>query len=299
MGPGDRPVHPRGKRPSSRRDAELDLRIGGGVIDTQLLADRIRQRVLEGAFKASKGHIGSALSIAEIIAAIAPRLQGLGSSDPLRDRFVLSKGHAALAWYCALRELKVIGDDVLATYGTNGSLLGTHPDPALVGVDFMTGSLGQGFSFAVGSAMAASRSFRPWSTYVVLSDSELGEGVTWEAALLAAYHRCSTLTVVLDLNGQQALGFTRDVLDTSGAPTAFDALGWHVTEVDGHDVGALNAAMSTSSEQRRGRPHLVVARTVAGKGVDFMERRIEWHYLPMTADQFVAATAQLPSVPDA
>ncbi len=263
------------------------------------MADKIRQRILECAFKASKGHIGSALSIAEIVAAIAPRLQGLGSSDPGRDRFVLSKGHAALAWYCALRELKVIGDDVLATYGADGSLLGTHPDPALVGVDFLTGSLGQGFSFAVGSAMAANRSPTPWSTYVVLSDSELGEGVTWEAALLAAHHRCAGLTVILDLNGQQALGFTRDVLDTSAAPAAFAAMGWCVSDVDGHDVDALNAALSTPSERLAGRPHFVVARTVAGKGVDFMERRIEWHYLPMTADQYSAATAQLPSVADA
>lgn len=235
----------------------------------------------------------------DIIAAIAPRVQGLGSSDPVRDRFVLSKGHAALAWYCALRELKVIGDDVLETYGGEGTLLGTHPDPALVGVDFMTGSLGQGISFAVGSAMAAKHSPTPWSTYAVLSDSELGEGVTWEAALLAAHNRCSGLTVVLDLNGQQALGFTRDVLDTSAAPAAFGSMGWFVSEVDGHDVHALEAALSTPAEQLRGRPHLVVARTVAGKGVDFMERRIEWHYLPMSADQFVAATAQLPRVADA
>lgn len=239
------------------------------------------------------------MSVAEIIAAIAPRLSGLGSSDPFRDRFVLSKGHASLAWYCALRELKVIGDDVLTTYGTDGSLLGTHPDPALVGVDFMTGSLGQGISFAVGSAMAAARSADPWSTYVVLSDSELGEGVTWEAALLAAHHRLSDLSVVLDLNGQQALGFTKDVLNTSGAPASFASLGWYVSEVDGHDVAAIDAALSITAEQREGRPHLVVARTVAGRGVDFMERRIEWHYLPMTDDQYAAATAQLPSVPDA
>jgi transketolase len=254
---------------------------------------------LECAFAASKGHIGSALSIADIIAVIAPRVQGLGSSDPLRDRFVLSKGHAALAWYCALAEMKVIDEETLTTYGADGSLLGTHPDPALVGVDFMTGSLGQGLTFAVGSAMASSRSERPWSTYAVVSDSELGEGVTWEAALLAAHHRCSGLTVVLDLNGQQALGYTSDVLDTSAAPSAFGSMGWRVSEVDGHDVDALERALSSPDAQREGKPHLVIARTIAGKGVDFMERRIEWHYLPMTADQYADAIAQQPSVTDA
>jgi transketolase len=223
----------------------------------------------------------------------------LGSSDRQRDRFVLSKGHAALAWYCVLRELKIIDDETLETYGTDDSLLGTHPDPALVGVDFMTGSLGQGISFAVGSAMASSRSMNPWSTYVVLSDSELGEGVTWEAAMLAAHHHCSNLTVVLDLNGQQALGYTADVLNTSSAPAAFASMGWLVTHVDGHSVDALTEALSTPPDRLRERPHLIVATTVAGKGVDFMERRIEWHYLPMTADQFTNAASQLPSVSDA
>lgn len=258
-----------------------------------MLATRIRFRILEAAFNASKGHIGSALSIADIIAAVAPRVRGLGTRDGARDRFVLSKGHAAMAWYGALRELHVIDDEVIASYGTDGSLLGTHPDPQLVGVDFMTGSLGQGFAYAVGSAMAARRSPEPWSVYAVLSDSELDEGVSWELALLAAHHRCAELTVVLDLNGQQALGYTGDVLNTSAAPAAFRAMGWHLTEVDGHDVGALTSALATSAEVRVGRPHLIVARTTAGKGVDFMERRIEWHYLPMTSEQYSSARAQL------
>ena len=254
---------------------------------------RIRFRILEAAFNASKGHIGSALSIADIIAVIAPQVRGLGTREPGRDRFVLSKGHAAMAWYGALRELQVIDEETFTSYGRDGSLLGTHPDPQLPGVDFMTGSLGQGISYAVGSAMAARRSPVPWSVYAVLSDSELNEGVTWEAALIAAHHRCADLTVVLDRNGQQALGYTADVLDTSGAATAFQAMGWHVTQVDGHDVDELSRALSTSAEQRAGKPHLIVAATTAGKGVDFMERRIEWHYLPMSPEQHASALAQL------
>ncbi|WP_275412674.1 transketolase [Rhizocola hellebori] len=263
------------------------------------MAERIRVRILQSAFNASKGHIGSALSIADIVAVVAPRVRGLGTRDPGRDRFVLSKGHAAMAWYGALCELHVIDDELHATYGQDDSLLGTHPDPELPGVDFMTGSLGQGLSYAVGSAMAANLSGNPWSIYVVLSDSELDEGVTWEAALIAAHHRCSTLTVVLDLNGQQALGYTRDVLDTSAAPAAFAAMGWHVSEVDGHDVDALNAAVSLDAEVLAGRPHLIVAKTSAGKGVRFMERRIEWHYLPMTEAQYTSALAELGETPSA
>ncbi len=251
--------------------------------------------VLQTAYDAGKGHLGSALSIVEIVAAVAPRLRGLATSDRSRDRFVLSKGHAALAWYATLAQLDVIGADTLATYGAVGSLLCTHPDPELPGVDFLTGSLGQGISYAVGSALAAKRAPKPWSTYAVLSDSELGEGVTWESALIAAHHKCGSLSVVLDLNGQQALGFTRDVLDTAAAPAAWRAMGWHVTEVDGHDVDAIGAALDTPAELRGGRPHLVVARTVAGKGVDFMEGRVEWHYLPMTAEHYALALAQQPS----
>jgi transketolase len=265
----------------------------GVTIDTLALAQGIRVRILESAFRASKGHIGSALSIADIIAAIAPLVRGLGTNDPGRDRFVLSKGHAAAAWYGALRELNVIDDEVFGTYGADNTLLGTHPEPELPGVDFMTGSLGQGFSYAVGSAMAAERADGAWSVYAVLSDSELNEGVTWEAALLAAHHRCGALTVVLDLNGQQALGFTKDVLDTSAAPAAFRAIGWHVTEVDGHDVDAIGAALAMGRLGTGGRPHLIVAKTVAGKGVDFMQGRIEWHYLPMTSDQYASALAQV------
>ena len=198
-----------------------------------------------------------------------------------------------MALYGALRELDVIDDEVFATYGVEGTLLGTHPDPQLVGADFMTGSLGQGFAYAVGSAMASKRSPQPWSVYAVLSDSELNEGISWEVALLAAHHRCAELSVVLDLNGQQALGYTSDVLNTSAAPTAFGAMGWHVTEVDGHDVDALTAALDISAQERGGKPHLVVARTTAGKGVDFMERRIEWHYLPMSAEQYSSALQQV------
>jgi transketolase len=272
---------------------------GVRAIDAHALATRIRTRILEGSFNASKGHIGSALSIADLVAAVAPRVRGLGTREPDRDRFVLSKGHAALAWYCALRELDVIDDATLAGYGKDGSLLCTHPDPQLAGNDFMTGSLGQGMAFGVGSAMAALRSPEPWSTYVLLSDSELDEGVTWEAALLAAHHKCAGLTVLLDLNGQQALGFTRDVLDTSSAPRSFEAMGWHLSEVDGHDVEALGEALALSAQSRGGRPHLIAARTTAGKGVDFMEGRVEWHYLPMTGDQYSSALAQVAGGSDA
>ena len=257
-------------------------------MNSRALAQRIRVRILDGAFRANKGHIGSALSVADIVAAIAPRVSGLGTDDPERDRFVLSKGHAALAWYSALAELGILSTDDLAGYGIDGSLLGTHPDPALRGVDFMTGSLGQGFSFGVGSAVAATRAEHPWRTWVVLSDSELDEGVTWESALLAAQLRCTGLTVVLDQNGQQALGFTKDVIDTSGVPAAFEKIGWRVTTVDGHSADELDSAL-----ELHGGPHLIVARTTAGHGVDFMERRIKWHYLPMTLEQYESALEQV------
>ena len=151
----------------------------------QVLAQKIRCQVIEISHKAHKGHIGSALSICELVAVVSSNARGLGMSDPKRDRVVLSKGHAALAWYSALEQQGILTTETLNTYMCNDTLLGTHPDPQLDGVDFMTGSLGQGLGYGVGAALAGVISNDDRISFVILSDSELNEGSTWESAALA------------------------------------------------------------------------------------------------------------------
>lgn len=253
----------------------------------------MRRRILDTAFSASKGHIGSALSICEVMCAVAMTAKGFGTDDPLRDRVILSKGHASMALYCTLVEFGKLAPSSLNTFCRNGSLLQTHPDQELIGVDFSTGSLGQGIGFGVGTSLAAKLQGLSYRTFTVLSDSELNEGSTWEAAAIAGTQELSLLTVILDLNGQQALGRTSEVLRMGDVNTAWSNLGWEVTEVDGHNAQLIAEVLTTTSTSNK--PKLVIAHTTSGKGVSYMEHKIEWHYLPMSPSQYEQALREQPS----
>ena len=256
------------------------------------VAQNTRAKVLKVAKLAHKGHIGSGLSICEIVVAVLASASGVGSSKNDRTRIVLSKGHAALAYYAALNELGIVSDDDLNSYCVNGTKFGTHPDSIQTGTDFMTGSLGQGIGFGVGCAMAAKLQKRQGQTFVVLSDSELNEGSTWESLFVAGHNNLKTLVVVLDLNGQQAMGKTKDVLRLDGLPNQLEMIGWNCLSMDGHD--AENLAMACSRKLDDGsKPLLVIAKTVAGKGVSFMEGKVEWHYLPQTDEQHQQALEEV------
>jgi len=253
---------------------------------------RVREHVLRESRRANVGHIGSALSIADIVAALYGGILRISTpDDPERDRFVLSKGHAALALYAALALRGWLTEAQLATYCSDDSLLGVHPDHGLTGVDFSTGSLGHGLSIAAGSALAARMSGSSRRAFVLLSDAELNEGSTWEAAMFAAQHRLENLYAFVDANGQQALGYTRDVIAIDNAVERFASFGWDAREIDGHDVTAIRHAVDAASGDPR--PHVFVARTVFGRGVSFMESRIKWHYWPMSADEFKAAMSEV------
>lgn len=258
----------------------------------QIVAQKIRARIIEMSHAANKGHIGSALSICEIVAVITANARGLGTQNASRDRVVLSKGHAALAWYSALEQVGIITTDNLKTYMCDGSLLGTHPDPELEGVDFMTGSLGQGIGYGVGAALAGRLAKDERRSFVVLSDSELNEGSTWESAALAGQLKLKNLIVFLDLNGQQALGKTKDILPTSAAIGAWEMFGWNVSRVNGHSTSELYQCLETHESLGTG-PLIIVASTIAGKGVSFMEGEVKWHYLPMTEDEYGRAVDQV------
>jgi transketolase len=253
---------------------------------------RVREHVLRESRRANVGHIGSALSIADIVAALYGGILRIEApDDPERDRFVLSKGHAALALYAALALRGWLSEDQLATYCGDDSLLGVHPEADLPGVDFSTGSLGHGLAMAAGSALAARKSGSSRRVFVLVSDAELNEGSTWEAAMFAAQHGLSNLYVFVDSNGQQALGFTRDIIAIENAAERFGAFGWDARELDGHDVPAIRAAVEDAVGDPR--PHVFVARTVFGRGVSFMTSRIKWHYWPMSADEFDQAMNEI------
>jgi transketolase len=252
---------------------------------------RIRRIILEQSKRAHVGHIGCSLSIADIIACLYDGvLRVADPSDPNRDRFILSKGHAALALYAALALKGFIPFEQLDTFCADHTLLGVHPEFPLAGVDFSTGSLGQGLPIGAGAALAARLQKSSRQVYVMLSDGECNEGSTWEGVMFAAHHRLSNLAAIVDLNGQQAFGSTKDVMDLSNMTERWRAFGWDAIEVDGHDAAALRAALT---EGRGEAPRAVIARTIFGKGVSFMERRIKWHYMPMTDQEYEQALAEV------
>lgn len=268
----------------------------------------MRRTIIAQSRRADVGHIGSCLCVVEILAALYGRVLRIASpDDPDRDRFVLSKGHVALALYAALAQRGWIAPAQLDTFCGDGSLLGVHPEAAVAGVDFTTGSLGHGLSMAAGAALAARMQRSARRIYCLISDGECNEGSVWEAAMFAAYHRLGNLTAIVDANGQQALGRTTDVLDAGNLRQRWEAFGWRTAEVDGHSVPALTDVLATPSTADAP-PLLVLARTVFGKGVSFMEQGrspsralpphpINWHYLPMSADEYALATAEIEAAP--
>lgn len=250
------------------------------------LSYNVRKIILEQSKRANVGHIGSALSVADIIAALYAHILRInGFDDPERDRFILSKGHAALALYAILFLKGWITETELNTYCGDNSLLGTHPEHALRGIDFSSGSLGMGLSVGAGAALAARLRKSARRVFVLISDAECNEGSTWEAIMFAAHHRLANLIAIVDLNGQQALGYISQVLALEPIAEKWRAFNWDVHEVDGHDVGAISRTMEHLNTTS-GKPHVLIARTTFGKGVSYMENQIKWHYLPMTDAEY-------------
>ncbi len=253
----------------------------------------IRRIIIEESRRANVGHIGSALSVADIIATLfAYELRQGGSSDPLRDRFILSKGHAALALYAALHLKGILTRGELETYCQDGSMLGVHPEHHLLGIDFSTGSLGHGLSIGAGAALAARMKVQDYRVFVLVSDAECNEGSLWEAVMFAGHHGLSNLVAIVDNNGQQALGRTKDIIDLNPLGQKWETFGWEVHDVDGHDVTALKETFE-NLETDKGRPKVAICNTVCGKGVSFMERKVEWHYLPLSETQYVQALDEI------
>lgn len=257
----------------------------------------IKRWIIEQSLASNVGHISSSLSIADVVSAVWVGVMNKpGTSEPDRDRFILSKGHAALALYAAMRWSGLIDKATYNTYCGEGSLLGVHPECALAGVDLCTGSLGQGLSVGCGLALGLRKRAHTSRVFVLLSDAECNEGQVWEAAMFAAQHQLSNLTALIDLNGLQALGYTRDILNLNQS-AIWRAFGWEVSEVDGHDLERLVQELAApNSPPADAKPRVLIARTVAGRGVSFMEDHLDWHYKNLTPEQAVLALQELEKV---
>jgi transketolase len=254
-------------------------------------ARAIRIRSLQMVTKARASHIGSALSIVDILSVLYfGVLRGGHTADSQsRDRCILSKGHAVVSHYATLCELGILSEDEIESYGQASSRLMAHASHAVPGIEFSTGSLGHGLPFAVGKAMAAKMRGEDWRCYVVMSDGELDEGSNWEALLFAAHHKLHNVTAIIDANGLQSLDSVEQTLSLEPLVSKFEAFGCDVAEVDGHSVKALHSTLSKTSS----RPQVVIARTTKGKGVSFMENRVEWHYKNPSAEQLAMAEREL------
>jgi transketolase len=262
---------------------------------TQTLAARMRASALKMVHLAHASHIGSALSIADIVAVLYGEVLRVDPQQPqwpLRDRFILSKGHACVAIYAALAARGFISESDLLSYGQDHSVLMNHISHKVPGVEFSTGSLGHGLPFGVGKALAAKRQGTAWRTFVLMSDGELGEGSNWEALMFAAHHRLDNLVAIVDYNKLQSLTTVDKTLRIEPLADKFKAFGWCVREVDGHDHAALASDLSTTP-WNPGQPSILIAHTVKGKGVSFMENRVEWHYRTPDPAQLAQALAEL------
>lgn len=249
------------------------------------IAQQIRRRILEISYNCNKSaHLGGALSMVEIIATLYGSVLKFDRNNPeweKRDRFILSKGHAALGLYSALVVSGLISEEVFNSYQTNESDLTTHPvmNPPLA-IESSNGSLGQGLSFGVGLALSAKRKQKDYKTYVFLGDGECNEGSVWEAVMAASNYKLDNLIAIVDLNGYQNDGSHEIVMNYGDMNSKWSSFGWNVLLVDGHNVEEVHSALTNSKQA--GMPTVVIAKTIKGKGVSFMENNNEWHHNRLT-----------------
>jgi transketolase len=262
----------------------------------ETMAVRLRRDVVEMVGVGKAGHLGGSCSPAEIVAALyfsRLRFNPRHIDDPDRDRLVLSKGHSVLVQYAALIELGVIPREEIGRVKTLEGMLQGHPDMEQTpGLEAVTGSLGQGLSIGMGMALALRLDRRPSRVWVIMGDGELAEGQVWEAAMAAAAYGLDRLTGIVDRNRIQATGPVAEVLPNPGIERKFEAFGWKTLTVDGHDVAAVSEAMDEAASAS-GRPTVIVADTVKGKGVAFAENSAAFHNAAMTREQYEEALAGL------
>lgn len=253
-------------------------------MNSEQLAWKIRRHGVEMTHLSGGSHIGAILSVADIIAFLYADVLRFDSKNPKweeRDRFILSKGHAGASIYAALAENGFFSIEELKTHYANGSRLSGHVSHHVPGVDFSTGSLGHGLSVAAGMAYVAKKDGKKWKTYVVLGDGECDEGSVWEAVLFANHFRLNNLIAIVDHNHMQSLDFNENTIEIEDLGNKWKAFGWNVIETDGNNHYKLKKAFSKASKLQEKEPHkpvVIIANTIKGFGISFMENDILWHY---------------------
>lgn len=267
------------------------------IKDCQKIAQEIRRSILEISYRVQGHHLGSALSIVDLMTVLYFRTLRLDPQNPKRrerDYFILSKGHASLVLYIALAKRGFFSEtDLLAHYGQDGGQLGCHPDKDnMPGIEATTGSLGHGLSVGAGLALAAKSDCLPCRAFVMLGDGECNEGGIWEAAMFAGHHKLDNLIAIIDYNHLQGFGRTEEVLDLEPLADKWRAFGWGVKEVDGHSMKEITAVFDRIPFQKN-RPNVVIANTIKGKGVSFLENRLESHYKKINRQELEIALKDL------
>jgi transketolase len=260
-------------------------------------ARELRARIIETSSRTGTPHLGSCLSCVDILTVLyfaVMRIDPAKPRDAMRDRFILSKGHGAPTLFQVLAKRGFYSEALLDTYGQDGGVFAEHPPTPdhLAGIEAATGSLGHGLPLGLGMALAGRIQQRAYNVYAVLSDGECNEGSVWEAAMLAAAQRVTNLCIIIDFNKWQATGRSREVMALDPLADKWRAFGWNAIEVDGHDMTALLNALQ-QHPAKDGRPTAIIAHTVKGKGVSFMEDDNNWHYRIPTADEVIKARQEL------
>lgn len=261
----------------------------------QITACKVRKGIIEGVYNAKSGHPGGSLSIADMLTYLYFEKINVNPEDaenPERDRFVLSKGHCAPALYAVLAQKGFFSEKELKNLRHIGAMLQGHPCIHTKGIDMSSGSLGQGISAACGMALAGKLDNRSYKVYSILGDGEIEEGEVWEAAMFAAHYKLDNLIAVVDNNGLQIDGPVTEVCSPEPITDKFAAFGWHVLNMDGHDFDSIEAAFN-EAEKITGKPVMIVAKSIKGKGVSFMENQVGWHGTAPNKEQYEQATAEL------
>lgn len=260
------------------------------------IAQAVRRDLIDMIYEAGMGHPGSSLSCVEMVVALyfggIMRVDPKNPDDPGRDRFVLSKGHASPTLYSVLSRMGFFPRETLHTFRKTGSILTAYPDMTTPGVDMESGSLGNGISTAVGMAISSKLKKIDNRVYVIVGDGEQQEGIVWEAAMCAAHHKLDNLVCFVDRNLLQIIGTTEEIMGVAPLEEKWSSFGWNVITIDGHNFDEIFAALK-QAEQTKGRPTAIIANTVKGKGVSYMEHVAKWHRSVITPEQYQQAIKEI------
>jgi len=264
--------------------------------ELQAIAKQVRREIIEMTGAAKTGHPGGSLSAVEILVELYFDYMHIDPQNPTwadRDRFILSKGHAAPVLYAVMAEAGYTPKDQLTTLRKLGSIYQGHPDMRFIpSLEASTGSLGEGLSLVLGMGLASRLDGRPSRFYVLVGDGEVQEGQIWEAAMAGAFHKLDNIVAIVDYNRIQLDGFVKDIMEIAPLADKWRAFGWHTLEIDGHDIPAIRAALA-EAERTKGQPTCIVAHTVKGKGVSFMENNPKFHGTAPTAEEARLALQEL------